>query len=209
MGSTRVLCCATLDRHLPGWLKGQGKGWVTAEYGMLPKTSSERIKRDRKSLSGRTQEIQRLIGRSLRAGVDLIKLGEWQIIIDCDVIEADGGTRTASITAGYVALSILLKDMLDSGELSENPVLTNICAISAGIVNGVPVIDLDYNEDSDAQVDINIVMNTDLELVEIQGTAEGKTFKKQELDRLIELAETVIPGMITVQNKVIADYSGI
>jgi ribonuclease PH len=206
MGNTRVLCCATLDKGIPGWLRGQGKGWVTAEYGMLPKSSPERIQRERRSVSGRTQEIQRLIGRSLRAGVDLKKLGEKQIMIDCDVIQADGGTRTASITGGFVALRMLINDLLIKKEISEDPIIKNICAISAGIVKGEVCIDLDYIEDSSAEVDMNIVLTSDLDLVEVQGTGEEKTFSRKELDLILELAEKTAPNIFDAQDKAIAEY---
>jgi len=207
MGNTRVLCSATLDKGVPSWLKGQGKGWVTAEYGMLPKSSNERIQRERKSVSGRTQEIQRLIGRSLRAVVDLVKLGEKQIIVDCDVIQADGGTRTASINGAYVALKMLLSDMVAKGELMELPILNNVCAVSAGIVSGAPCLDLNYIEDSSAGVDMNIIMTGSKELIEVQGTAEGKTFSKQELDKLISLCENSIQKICSVQNEAVALWS--
>jgi len=205
-GNTRVLCCATLDKGVPPWLKGQGKGWVTAEYGMLPKSSNERIQRERKSVSGRTQEIQRLIGRSIRAGVDLIKLGEKQILVDCDVIQADGGTRTASINGAFVALSMLFHDMLARGEIKETPLIETICAISAGIVNGEPCLDLDYIEDSTAHVDMNIIMTGNKKLVEVQGTAEGKTFERAELDALIDLGEGCVKDLVAVQNKALAEW---
>jgi ribonuclease PH len=207
MGNTRVLCCATLDRGVPSWLKGQGKGWVTAEYGMLPRSSNERIQRERKSVSGRTQEIQRLIGRSLRAGVDLVKLGEKQIIVDCDVIQADGGTRTASINGAFVALRMLINDLIKKGDLKEDPIVENICAISAGIVNGTPYLDLDYIEDSSAHVDMNIIMTGSKKLVEVQGTAEGNTFLRKDLDALVDLAESSIQTITEVQNKTFMDWS--
>lgn len=206
MGNTRVLCCATLDKGIPNWLRGQNKGWVTAEYGMLPRCSNERIQRERKTVSGRTQEIQRLIGRSLRASIDLVKLGERQIMIDCDVIQADGGTRTASITGGFVALNILINDLLMKGELKENPIIENVCAISAGIVNGEAVIDLDYEEDSTAEVDMNMIMTASMKLVEVQGTGEGKTFSRTELDSILTLGEKAVPQMIKMQNQALAEW---
>lgn len=206
MGKTRVLCCATLDKGVPSWLKGQGKGWVTAEYGMLPRSSNERIQRERKSVSGRTQEIQRLIGRSLRAGVDLVKLGERQIIVDCDVIQADGGTRTASINGAFVALRMLINDLMKKGELKEDPIVEPICAISAGIVNGEPCLDLDYIEDSSAHVDMNIIMTGSKKLVEVQGTAEGKTFARKELDALVDLGESSVEKIVGVQEKALSAW---
>jgi len=200
MGDTRVLCCATLDKGVPPWLKGKGKGWVTAEYGMLPKSSNERIQRERKTVSGRTQEIQRLIGRSLRACIDLEKLGEKQIMIDCDVIQADGGTRTAAINGGFVALSLLINEMLKKGELSTNPIKENVCAISIGLLNGEPIADLNYIEDSAAHVDMNLVMTASKALVEVQGNAEGKTFSREHLDEMINLGEEVIAEIVKHQN---------
>ena len=203
-GDTRVLCCATLDKGVPNWLKGQGKGWVTAEYGMLPKSSNERIQRERKTVSGRTQEIQRLIGRSLRASIDLTKLGEKQIMIDCDVIQADGGTRTASITGGFVALNILINDMLMRGDLKENPITENVCAISAGIVDNEAVLDLNYKEDAAAEVDMNMIMTSSLKLVEVQGTGEGKTFSRKELDHILDLGEKAVSQIVKAQNEAVA-----
>ena len=203
-GDTRVLCCATLDKGIPNWLKGQGKGWVTAEYGMLPKSSNERIQRERKTVSGRTQEIQRLIGRSLRAAIDLTKLGEKQIMIDCDVIQADGGTRTASITGGFVALNILINDMLMRGDLKENPIKENVCAISAGIVDNEAVLDLNYKEDAAAEVDMNMIMTSSLKLVEVQGTGEGKTFSRKELDHILDLGEKAVSQIVKAQNEAVA-----
>lgn len=205
MGNTRVICAATLEKGVPGWLKGQGKGWVTAEYGMLPKSSVERIKRERKNISGRTQEIQRLIGRSLRAGIDLTKLGERQITIDCDVIEADGGTRTASITGGFIALSMLILEMVKKREI-ENPIKENICAISAGIIEGTARMDLNYIEDSTAEVDMNIVMNKNMKLVEIQGTGEGKTFSKEEFLEILDLTNKIIPKIVKIQDDAINEW---
>ena len=206
-GDTRVLCCATLDKGVPPWLKGQGKGWVTAEYGMLPKSSNERIQRERKSVSGRTQEIQRLIGRSLRACIDLKELGERQIMIDCDVIQADGGTRTASINGGFVALSLLIKDMIKKGELTSNPIKENVCAMSVGVIKGELCADLDYVEDSSAEVDMNIVMTSGGDLVEVQGTAEGGTFSRAELDGMVALGMKSMPAIIKAQDEAIFNGS--
>jgi ribonuclease PH len=206
-GDTQVLCCATLDKGVPPWLKGQGKGWVTAEYGMLPKSSNERIQRERKSVSGRTQEIQRLIGRSLRACIDLVKLGERQIMIDCDVIQADGGTRTASINGGFVALSMLINDMIKKGELATNPIKENVCALSIGVIKGEVCADLDYIEDSTADVDMNLVMTSSGDLVEVQGTAEGGTFSKAELDGMVALGMKSLPMIIKAQDEAILNGS--
>jgi len=203
MGRTRVLCCATLDKGVPPWLKGQGRGWVTAEYGMLPKSSNERIQRERKSVSGRTQEIQRLIGRSLRACIDLEKLGERQIMVDCDVIQADGGTRTASVNGGFVALSLIINDMIKRGDLTVNPIKENVCAISVGVIKGEVCADLDYIEDSGAEVDMNLVMTSGGKLVEVQGTAEGGTFSKQELDSMIALGMNCMPAIVKAQNEAV------
>ena len=203
VGNTRVLCSATLERGVPRWLKGKGEGWVTAEYGMLPKCSSERIRRERKSVAGRTQEIQRLIGRSLRAGIDLVLLGEKQIIIDCDVIQADGGTRTAGVTGGFVAMSLLINDLLNKKELRKNPITSNIFAISAGFLGKDAYLDLNYHEDSRADVDLNIVMNSDKNIVEIQGTGEERVFSQEELIKLIALAKDVSDAIISKQNDAI------
>lgn len=207
MGKTRVLCCATLDKGVPTWLKGKGKGWVTAEYGMLPKSSPERIQRERKSVSGRTQEIQRLIGRSLRACIDLTKLGERQIMIDCDVIQADGGTRTASINGGFVALRMLINEMIKKGELTMDPIKENVCALSVGLINKEICADLDYIEDSSAEVDMNLVMSASGNLIEVQGTAENGTFSKAELDGMVELATKSVPLIIKAQNEAILNGS--
>jgi ribonuclease PH len=206
-GDTRVLCCATLDKGVPPWLKGQGKGWVTAEYGMLPKSSTERIQRERKSVSGRTQEIQRLIGRSLRACIDLKGLGERQIMIDCDVIQADGGTRTASINGGFVALNLLIKDMIKKGELTSNPIKENVCAVSVGVIKGDVCVDLDYVEDSTAEVDMNLVMTSGGNLVEVQGTAEAGTFSRSELDGMVALGMRSMPSIIKAQDEAIFNGS--
>ena len=207
MGRTKVLCCATLDKGVPPWLKGQGKGWVTAEYGMLPKSSPERIQRERKSVSGRTQEIQRLIGRSLRACIDLEKLGEKQIMIDCDVIQADGGTRTASINGGFVALRMLINDMLKRGDIAVDPIKENVCALSVGVIKKEICADLDYIEDSSAEVDMNLVMTASGSLVEVQGTGEGATFTKAELDGMVSLGMGCMPQIIKAQNEAIANGS--
>ena len=206
MGGTRVLCCASLEKTLPMWLRGQGKGWITAEYGMLPKSSPERIVRERRSVSGRTQEIQRLIGRSLRAAVKLEKLGERLIMVDCDVIQADGGTRTASVTGGFVALSILIDEMIKKGDISENPILQPVCAVSAGIVSDTVCIDLDYPEDSSALVDLNMVFTSSTELVEVQGTGEGRSFSSTELAKMIELGKQAVPSILSSQEQAISEY---
>ncbi|MDO4640950.1 MAG: ribonuclease PH [Neisseria sp.] len=189
-GNTKVICTASVDENVPPFLRGKNQGWVTAEYGMLPASTASRMRREAAAgkQSGRTQEIQRLIGRSLRAVVDMEKLGERQILIDCDVIQADGGTRTASITGAFVALRIALHKLVQGGLVAQNPLTGSVAAISVGIVGGVPLLDLDYPEDSGCESDINIVMTGSGKIVEIQGTAEGEPFSREELDQLIALA---------------------
>lgn len=189
-GDTHVLCTASIEERVPPWLRGEGRGWVTAEYGMLPRSTNTRTDREaaRGKQSGRTQEIQRLIGRSLRAVTDLVALGERQIRIDCDVIQADGGTRTAAITGSYVALHAALARLVAAGELKALPLTDYVAAISCGIWEGTPVLDLDYAEDSNAHADANFVMTGKGRIVEVQATAEGATFDRAALDRLMELA---------------------
>ncbi|BEV45620.1 ribonuclease PH [Afipia carboxidovorans] len=201
-GDTRVLVTATLEERLPPWLKGQGRGWVTAEYGMLPRATHERVRREASAgkQSGRTVEIQRLIGRSLRTTVDLVALGERQITIDCDVIQADGGTRTASITGAWVALADCLQWMKARNMLKADNVLRdNVAAISCGIYNGTPVLDLDYAEDSEAETDANFVMTGDGRLVEVQGTAERTPFSQEEFLQLMALAQNGIGRLVELQ----------
>ncbi len=202
-GNTKVLCTASIEERLPPWLRGKGQGWVTAEYGMLPRSTGSRMRREAAGgkQSGRTQEIQRLIGRSLRAVVDLEALGERQIILDCDVIQADGGTRTASISGAYVALHDAIQGLLDSGELEKNPLHGQLASISVGVYEGTPVLDLDYAEDSTAETDMNIVMNSDGGLIEVQGTAEGHTFSRDELNQMLDLAEKGIKQIFAAQNQ--------
>ena len=189
-GDTHVLVTATLEERLPPWLKGQGRGWVTAEYGMLPRATHTRSAREaaRGKQSGRTQEIQRLIGRSLRAVVDLKGLGERTVTIDCDVLQADGGTRTAAITGGYVALADAIDTLLKRRAVAANPLHGQVAAVSVGIYRGTAVLDLDYAEDSNAETDMNVVMNSGGGFVEVQGTAEGHAFRRHELDQLLDLA---------------------
>ncbi|MBB6122368.1 ribonuclease PH [Sphingobium subterraneum] len=189
-GDTRVLCTASVEERVPPFLRGKGEGWVTAEYGMLPRATHTRGSREaaKGKQSGRTQEIQRLIGRSLRAVVDMKKLGERQITIDCDVIQADGGTRTASISGAWVALRIAIDKLLASGALKEDPIIQQVAAISCGIHQGTPVLDLDYIEDSSAEADANFVLTGDSKIAEVQATAEGATFDEEELLRLLRLA---------------------
>ena len=188
-GNTHVVCTASVEEKVPNWLKGQNKGWITAEYGMLPRANRVRVPRESKSPSGRTQEIQRLIGRSLRAAVDRRKLGEFTIQIDCDVLQADGGTRCASISGAWVALRDAVNGMLEKGQITEDPILTQVSAVSAGIVDGRPVLDLNHVEDSGRDTDMNDVMTGEGRFVEIQGTAEGAAFSRAELDELLRLAE--------------------
>ena len=205
-GGTRVLCTASVDEDVPRWMRGSGKGWVTAEYSMLPGASSERIGREvtKGKPSGRTQEIQRLIGRSLRAVCDMKALGERQVIVDCDVLQADGGTRTASICGGYVALHDALTRVVQAGRLSAHP-LTDTCgAISVGIVGGTPMLDLPYVEDAGADVDMNVVMTGAGSFVEVQGTAEGAAFSRTELDALLALAESGTSRIADLQRQVLA-----
>lgn len=203
-GDTIVVCTATVEDKVPTWLKNSGKGWVTAEYGMLPRATGTRVDREaKKGQSGRTQEIQRLIGRALRAGVDLVALDGFQIKIDCDVIQADGGTRTASITGGFVALYQALQKMVADGLLSTIPVTAFVAAVSCGISQGVPSLDLDYGEDSSAGTDANFVMNDKGEFIEIQATAEHGAFNQQELNALLELATAGITDLIKEQKRVL------
>ncbi len=202
-GHTRVLCTATVEERVPRFLKGKGQGWVTAEYGMLPRSTNTRMGREaaRGKQGGRTMEIQRLIGRSLRAAVDLKALGERSITLDCDVIQADGGTRTASITGACVALSDAVNGLIKQGILKENPIQNMVASISVGIYQGVPVLDLDYAEDSNAETDMNVVMDETGEFIEIQGTAEGKTFSMDEMLAMTELAKNGIAEIISEQKQ--------
>jgi len=187
-GKTRVLCNASIDKEVPRWLKGQGKGWVTAEYALMPRSTNTRVDRERKGPSGRTQEIQRLVGRSLRACTDLVALGERQIIVDCDVIEADGGTRTASITGAFVSLALALRK-LKAEQGIDRQILTGwLSAVSVGVVEGTPMLDLCYEEDSKAGTDMNVVAFEDGRLVEVQGTAEHGAYSRAELDRMLDLS---------------------
>jgi len=206
-GDTRVLCSAMLEEKVPPFLKGSGKGWITAEYSLLPSSTNTRTAREvsRGRVSGRTSEIQRLIGRSIRSVVDLDKLGEKTIWIDCDVIQADGGTRTASITGSFVALALALKKYQEAGIIDEMPLKDYLAAVSVGIVDGEKLLDLDYLEDSRAEVDMNVVMTGSGEFVEIQGTAEGKTFSRQDLDDLLALAQKGIEELMVLQKDIIGE----
>lgn len=206
-GRTRVLCTASVDEDVPRWMKGSGKGWVTAEYSMLPGASPERIGREaaRGKQSGRTMEIQRLIGRSLRAVTDLRALGERQIVVDCDALQADGGTRTASICGGYLALHDALSRIVQEGGLRAVPLTAHCAAISVGIVDGTPVLDLPYAEDSTAEVDMNVVMTSEGRYVEVQGTAEGLAFTRSELDELLALAEGGISEIFGLMDEFVGE----
>ena len=205
-GNTKVICTASIDESVPPFLRGKNQGWVTAEYGMLPASTASRMRREaaQGKQSGRTQEIQRLIGRSLRAAVDLSRLGERQILIDCDVIQADGGTRTASITGAYVALHLAVGKLLAAGKLAHNPIREAVAAISLGIVGGVPLLDLDYPEDSGCDSDINLVMTASGNIIEIQGTAEGAAFSPAALTRLLALGQKGIAELLQHQQAAIA-----
>ena len=190
---------------MPRWMKGKGEGWVTAEYSMLPGSSPERISRERRGAKGRTQEIERLIGRSLRAVTDMVGLGETSIRLDCDVLQADGGTRTASVCGAYVALHDACSRLVQAGRIAANPLTTECAAISVGIVGGQPVLDLPYPEDSTADVDFNVIMDGGLQLIEVQGTAEGNTFSRDELDALLDLAEGGIATITEAQRTALAE----
>lgn len=202
-GYTKVLCTASVERSVPPFLKGKGEGWVTAEYSMLPRSTHTRSKRERDKVGGRTAEIQRLIGRALRAAVDFKKLGEQSIMVDCDVIQADGGTRVASICGAYVALAIAIGKMKRDGLLKEDPLLSPVAAVSVGMHNGVHLLDLDYSEDSTCEVDMNVVMNAAGGLVEVQGTGEKKTFERKDLDALLESATLGISKITALQKAAI------
>ncbi len=202
-GETRVVCTASVEENVPRFLKNSGKGWVTSEYGMLPRSCNTRIKRERTSGSGRSQEIQRLIGRSLRSVVQMDKLGERTVKIDCDVIQADGGTRTAAITGGFIALALALQKIQKQGLIEENPLTDYVAAISVGVFQGAPVLDLNYQEDSNADMDMNVVMVGKGDFVEVQGTAEGKPFSKKEMDSLLDLAKKGIEELVEIQKGIV------
>jgi ribonuclease PH len=206
-GRTRVLCTANVDEDVPRWMRGSGRGWVTAEYSMLPGSSAERIDREaaRGRQSGRTMEIQRLIGRSLRAITDLRQLGERQIVVDCDVLQADGGTRTASICGGYLALHDALSRVVQSSALAAHPLTAHCAAVSVGIVDSVPVLDLPYLEDSRAEVDMNVVMTSEDRFVEVQGTAEGVAFSRSELDSMLALAEVGLREIFELMDEFVSE----
>ena len=205
-GKTHVLCLATIDEKVPHWLKNTGKGWVTAEYGMLPRSTGSRMRREANAgkQGGRTIEIQRLIGRSLRAGVDRVALGERQITVDCDVIQADGGTRCASITGGWVALRLAVNKLLNEGSIVTDPLISPVSAVSCGIYANQPVLDLDYPEDSEAGVDGNFIMTGDQRIIEVQMSAEGATFSRSQMEKLMALAEKGIGELVETQSLAVA-----
>lgn len=204
MGRTKVLCTASVSPEVPRWLRDSGKGWITAEYAMLPGSSSERVRRDHVS-GGRAKEISRLIGRSLRAVVDLRAMGEAMAMVDCDVIEADGGTRTAAITGAWIAMWYAMEDAVEQGRLGKNPIIDEVAAVSVGIIDGEPTLDLDYVKDVDAEVDMNVVMSGRGLLVEVQGTAERAPFTRDELDRLLDLAAGGIAELHDLQRRAVSD----
>jgi ribonuclease PH len=206
-GDTRVLCTASVDERVPGFLRGKGQGWITAEYGMLPRSTGSRMDREasRGKQGGRTMEIQRLIGRSLRAVIDLKALGERSITIDCDVIQADGGTRTASITGGYVALADAIAHLMEKGSITRNPLQAQVASVSVGVYQGTPVLDLDYAEDCSAETDMNVVMNEQGDFIEVQGTAEGHPFSRSELLAMLDLAQGGIFTLIQAQKQALTD----
>jgi ribonuclease PH len=199
IGKTRVLCNVSVEDKVPAWMEKNDLpgGWITAEYALLPRSTSIRVRRETEGLSGRTQEIKRLIGRSLRAGFNLGLLGNRTFIVDCDVLQADGGTRTASVTGGYAALCLALNDLVKGGSISPEVFLSPVAAISVGIISGTPVLDLNYTEDSQAEADLNVVMNQEGKFIEIQGTAEGSTFSREVLDTMLEYAESGIQQLIS------------
>jgi len=206
-GNTKVLCNASIEEKVPAWLRGKGQGWVTAEYGMLPRSTNSRMGREasRGKQGGRTLEIQRLIARSLRAVVDLKALGERIITVDCDVIQADGGTRTASITGAYVAMCDAVNTLLKAEKIKKNPIHGTVAAVSVGIYKNQPVLDLDYPEDSNAETDMNVVMNDGGHFIEVQGTAEGHAFRRDELNSLLDLAQKGVNELIEAQHKALAE----
>ncbi len=203
-GDTKVICTASVDSQVPRWMKGSGKGWVTAEYGMLPRSTTDRMGREaaRGKQGGRTMEIQRLIGRALRAAVDMQALGERMITLDCDVIQADGGTRTASISGAFVALNDAINSLIESGELAQSPLIHNVASVSVGIYQGTAVLDLDYAEDSNAETDMNVVMTEAGGYIEVQGTAEAAPYSRDEMNAMLLLAEKGINEIISLQQAV-------
>jgi len=204
MGGTRVLCAATIEDGVPSWLRGKGQGWLTGEYALLPRSTTTRTRRERNGPGGRTQEIQRLIGRSLRVAVDMRQLGERTVTVDCDVLQADGGTRTAAITGGYVALALALHRLVARGALQQSPLAQVVAALSAGYVGGAALLDLDYSEDSSAELDCNVVQTGDGGIVEVQCTAEGRAISRAELDQLLDLVGGGIARLLAAQREVLA-----
>jgi ribonuclease PH len=202
-GYTRVICTASLEKGVPPFLKGKGEGWVTAEYNMLPRATHTRSKRERDKVGGRTAEIQRLIGRALRAAIDFKKLGEQTIMLDCDVIQADGGTRVASICGAYVALAIAVGKAKKAGTITGDPIRSSVAAVSVGMQNGIHLLDLDYNEDSGGDVDLNVIMNGEGGLVEVQGTAEKNVFNRKDLDAMLDLGAAGIAKITTLQKQAV------
>jgi ribonuclease PH len=203
-GATRVLCTVSAEEGVPGWRRGRGEGWITAEYAMLPRATRTRTSRERAQLGGRTQEIQRLIGRSVRAMLDDFRFGEWTLKVDCDVLQADGGTRTAAITGAAVAVSDAFSWLVATGMIASSPVRRRVAAISVGIIDGVPTLDLDYEEDVRADVDMNVVMSSEGEFVEVQGTGERRTFSRASLDALLALAAAGIAELDAAQSRVLS-----
>ena len=204
MGGTRVLCAASVEENVPPWLRGRQQGWVTGEYSLLPRATGTRTRRERNGASGRTQEIQRLIGRSLRVAVDMHRLGERTITVDCDVLQADGGTRTASITGGFVALALAIHRLRERGALAESPIVAQVAAVSAGYVGGAALLDLDYSEDSTAELDCNVVQTGAGGVVEVQCTAEGRAISRAELNGLLDLVDGGIAQLLAAQRAVLA-----
>ena len=208
MGSTWVLCTAAVEESVPPFLVGKGRGWVTSEYAMIPPSSPQRVPWNRGISGGRQQEISRLIGRGLRAAIDLDRLGERQITLDCTVIQADGGTRTAGLTGAYVALALAVHDLLSAGKLQASPLISPVAAISVGVINGEELLDLPYVEDAGADADVNVIMTGDGRLVEVQGTAEGEPFTRQQLDRLLDLASSGITQLFASQHAALSHALG-
>jgi ribonuclease PH len=204
LGRTRVLCNVSVEEGAPAWMAGSGTGWLTAEYALLPRATHTRTARETRGLRGRTQEIRRLIGRSLRAAVDLSMLGERTLVVDCDVIQADGGTRTAAVTGGYAAVALALGRLVDQGLVEPQALLSPLAAVSVGVVHGEPRLDLCYAEDHEAQVDLNVVMTAGGHLVEVQGTAEGAPFSRETLDRMLDLAAHGVTSLIQSQREALA-----
>jgi len=205
VGGTKVLCMATVEEKVPHWMRNSKKGWVTAEYAMLPRSTHTRIRRERPNASGRTMEIQRLIGRSLRAVVDMKKLGERQIFLDCDVLQADGGTRCASITGAYVALNLACEKLVSTGKLKDSPIMSDVAAISVGIIQNTPILDLKYEEDSNAEVDMNIVCTGTGKFIEIQGTAEQEPFDREQMNEMLKLAEKGVNELFEIQRSILSN----